>query len=69
MKSLSNGFGRYEDMDRVEKMDCRAKGEVLLRVLTLLQPNSWERLCQPLPTDPHRKVRDERKDHAQRTDL
>ena len=29
-------------MDRVEKMDCRTNGEVILGASRLLQPNSWE---------------------------
>ena len=52
MKGPNYGEGGYEDMDRVEKMDCSANRESLLGVPKLLQPNSWEKRCQPLPDPP-----------------
>ena len=43
MKGRSNVLGRYGGMDPVEKMDCRAKGEVIWEPRKRLQPHCCKR--------------------------
>ena len=56
MKGRSNVLGGYGGMDPVEKMDCRANGELIWEPRTLLQPHLCEMSLPLIQMDRDKKM-------------